>query len=67
MDCIIIMILKFNPKTTSKYIQDVRKNRRSEEGIDQDQLVEVDSALYKIIKEIVVQKSNKNSNNFLMH
>ena len=50
MDCMIIMILKFNPKATSKYIQDVRKNRGSDKGIDQDQLVEVDSALYKMIK-----------------
>ena len=37
----IVMILKFNSKTTSKFIQEARKNRRSEKAIDQDQLVEI--------------------------
>ena len=53
------IISTVNPEATSKLIKDVRKGGISEDAIDQDQLVEVDPALFKEIKEIVAYKGNR--------
>ena len=51
------IISTVNPEATSKLIQDTRKNRGSQDVISQDQLVEVDPALFKEIEEVAAQKS----------
>ena len=53
------IISTVNSEATSKLIKDARKGRMSEDAIDQDQLVEVDPALFKEIKEIVAHKGNR--------
>ena len=53
------IISTVNPEATSKLIKDARKSRKSEDMIDQDELVEVDPALFNEIKKIVAQKGNR--------
>ena len=53
------IISTVNPEATSKLIKDARKSRKSEDTIDQDELVEVDPALFNEIKKIVAQKGNR--------
>ena len=52
------VISTINPKATSKLIKDSRKNQKSEDKIDQDQLVEIDPSLFKEIEEVVAQKGD---------
>ena len=49
------VISTINPEATPKLIKESRKNRRSEDKIDQDQFVEIDPSLFK---EIVAQKGD---------
>ena len=42
-----------------KIVKDARKNRKSEDVVNQNKLVEVDHVLYKEISEIVAQKGSK--------
>ena len=57
-DCMWVIISTINPEATTKIVKDARKNRRSEDVMNQNELVEVDPALYKEISEIVAQKGN---------
>ena len=52
------VISTINPEATSKLIKDSRKNRRSEDKIDQDQLFEIDPSHFKEIEEVVAQKGD---------
>ena len=50
------IISTVNPEATSKFIQDAKKYRGSQDLIGQDQLVEFDPALFKEIEEVAAQK-----------
>ena len=45
-----VIISTINPEATTKIVKDARKNRRSEDVVNQNELVEVDPALYKEVK-----------------
>ena len=57
-DYMWVIISTINSEATIKIVKDVRKNLRSEDVVNQNQLVEEDPVLYKEISEIVAQKGN---------
>ena len=65
-DYMWVIISTINPEATMKIVKDARKNRRSEDVVSQNELVEVDPALYKEISEIVAQKVMQRSFNLLL-
>ena len=50
------VIFSINSEATTKFIKDARKSRTSPDTIDQNELLEVDPAIFKEIIEIVEQK-----------
>ena len=52
------VISTINSEATSKLIKDSGKNRRPEDKIDQDQLIEIDPSLFKEIEVVVDQKND---------
>ena len=58
-DYMWVIISTINPEATMKIVKDARKNRKSEDVVNQNKLVEVDHVLYKEISEIVAQKGSK--------